>query len=148
PFPGGTTMQKLQRHQGEEPVPVSQLNPTVPVAFHAVLQRMMAKRPERRLATAAAVRQELLAWTGNVPVSALDLKAEKEYEQTLAAMALARVSPEQFWQEAVGPAPGAGKVASAATGLPFWLDYLVPVGVGLTVLAVGWWAALKYLLLR
>jgi serine/threonine-protein kinase len=55
PFPGGSLMQKLIQHQNAEPAPAESLNPEVPLALAAVLRRMMAKKPEERFQTPAAV---------------------------------------------------------------------------------------------
>ncbi len=53
PFPGKTTMQKLLKHQKEEPVAIQKLRPDVPDALARVIQKMMSKRPEERYATPA-----------------------------------------------------------------------------------------------
>jgi serine/threonine protein kinase len=55
PFPGGSLMQKLLKHQKSEPAPVTELRSEVPAALVSVLHRMMAKRPEDRYQTPAAV---------------------------------------------------------------------------------------------
>jgi serine/threonine-protein kinase len=55
PFPGGSLMQKLIQHQQAEPTPVESLNPEVPPALAAVVRRIMAKKPEERFQTPAAV---------------------------------------------------------------------------------------------
>jgi serine/threonine-protein kinase len=48
PFPGPSLMQKLMQHQQAEPEAVQQLRSDVPDELAAVLQRMMAKKPEER----------------------------------------------------------------------------------------------------
>jgi hypothetical protein len=53
PFPGGETVQKLMRHQLEEPVPVEDLRPDVTPRVAAVVRRLMAKRPEDRFQSPA-----------------------------------------------------------------------------------------------
>jgi serine/threonine-protein kinase len=55
PFPGGSLMQKLLKHQRSEPAPVTQLRPEVPAGLAGVVQRMLAKRPEDRYQTPAAM---------------------------------------------------------------------------------------------
>jgi serine/threonine-protein kinase len=55
PFPKGTVMQKILCHQHEEPVPVDAIRPDLPLGLASVLRRMIAKRPERRYQTPAAV---------------------------------------------------------------------------------------------
>jgi serine/threonine-protein kinase len=51
PFEGGTLTDKLTRHQQEEPEPIARLRPDVPPPLAAVLNRMLAKRPEDRFQT-------------------------------------------------------------------------------------------------
>jgi WD40 repeat protein/tRNA A-37 threonylcarbamoyl transferase component Bud32 len=53
PFPGGTLLQKLRRHEREEPTPIAALRPEVPARLAAVVRKMMAKRPEDRYQTPA-----------------------------------------------------------------------------------------------
>ena len=55
PFPGGTLMDKLLRHQNEEPPSVDTLRLDVPAALATIVQRMMAKRPNRSTFSALAV---------------------------------------------------------------------------------------------
>jgi serine/threonine-protein kinase len=55
PFPGGTLMQKVLRHQKEEPPPLLSLRPDLPAGLSAVLRRLLAKQPEDRYQTPAAV---------------------------------------------------------------------------------------------
>jgi serine/threonine-protein kinase len=57
PFADGTVMQKILKHQGEEPRPVDTLRPDLPLGLASIVRRMLAKRPEDRFQTpdAAAV---------------------------------------------------------------------------------------------
>jgi serine/threonine protein kinase len=48
PFPGPSLMQKLLQHQEAEAEPVGTLRPDLPEELAAVVQRMMAKKPEDR----------------------------------------------------------------------------------------------------
>jgi serine/threonine protein kinase len=64
PFPGGTSQQKIKWHRSEAPPPVNLLNPNVPAEFARLVERLMAKRPEDRPDSAAAVRGLLLPWSG------------------------------------------------------------------------------------
>jgi eukaryotic-like serine/threonine-protein kinase len=59
PFPGGEALEKLLKHQLEEPEPVERLRPDVPPGVSAVLRRMMARRPEDRYQTPAEVAEAL-----------------------------------------------------------------------------------------
>jgi eukaryotic-like serine/threonine-protein kinase len=51
PFPGGTDVQKLIRHQTEKPYPIDELRPGIPNEVMQILNRMLEKRPEDRYPT-------------------------------------------------------------------------------------------------
>ena len=53
PFPGGTSLEKLIRHNTEQPTPVEELRPEVPAPLAAVIRRLMARKPEERFRTPA-----------------------------------------------------------------------------------------------
>jgi serine/threonine protein kinase len=48
PFPDGTTTEKMLAHQRHEPAPVTTLNPGVPNALAAAIDRLLQKAPEAR----------------------------------------------------------------------------------------------------
>ena len=68
PFPGGSLMDKLLRHQNEEPPPVDALRPDVPAALAVIVRRMMAKQPQDRYQTPAAVALTLTPFCRMTPV--------------------------------------------------------------------------------
>jgi serine/threonine protein kinase len=73
PFPSGSLMQKLIQHQQGEPEPVDSFRNDVPTGVRAILQRMMAKKPEDRFQTPAAVALALLPFIrGNPQIYSLD----------------------------------------------------------------------------
>jgi serine/threonine protein kinase len=94
PYPGGTALEKIQRHRGEDPVPVPQLNAAVPPAFIGLVRKMMAKDPEQRFATAAEVQDKLLPWASGDVVLPLDRQGDKEYQQAIAELESAEVPLE------------------------------------------------------
>jgi eukaryotic-like serine/threonine-protein kinase len=94
PFPGGTPLEKIQRHRSEEPAPVPQLNPNVPPAFIGLLRKMMAKNPEQRLESAALVQEKLVAWASRDRVLPLDQQGDQEYRAAVAALETAEAPPE------------------------------------------------------
>jgi serine/threonine-protein kinase len=55
PFPEGTLMQKILQHQTMEPPPIDSYREDVPSGVTAVLKRMLAKHPEARFQTPAAI---------------------------------------------------------------------------------------------
>jgi serine/threonine-protein kinase len=73
PFPGGSAMEKLLRHQNKQPTPVEELRPKLPPAVVSIVNKLMAKRPEDRYQTPA----ELVA-----TLSHLDSLAETVIEPT------------------------------------------------------------------
>jgi eukaryotic-like serine/threonine-protein kinase len=62
PFPEGTLMQKILQHQQAEPAPLDMFRDDIPVGVTAILKRMIAKQPENRFQTPAAVALALLAY--------------------------------------------------------------------------------------
>jgi serine/threonine protein kinase len=61
PFPGGTALEKLMRHQLDEPPAVEKLRPDISPEVRAVLRRLMAKKPEERFQTPHAAAEALAA---------------------------------------------------------------------------------------
>jgi serine/threonine protein kinase len=55
PFPTGTLMQKILQHQQAEPAPIESFREDMPAEVGAVLKRMLAKTPDARFQTPAAV---------------------------------------------------------------------------------------------
>jgi serine/threonine protein kinase len=104
PFPGGDTRQKITRHQTEEPIPIVQLNPSVPRDFAKYLGRMMAKKPEDRPVSCDAVRVELLKWMTGESVSPMDQKDDSNYRQ-----AIRQLETQNTWPDLTAdlvPVPG------------------------------------------
>ena len=60
PFPGGTPLQKLLSHQGDQPPQLAELRADIPAPLAAVVGRMLAKRPEQRYQTPADLTTALL----------------------------------------------------------------------------------------
>jgi serine/threonine-protein kinase len=59
PFPGGTFIEKVDKHRWEEPPPVEQLRADVPPALAAIVRKLMAKRPEDRYQAPAELMADL-----------------------------------------------------------------------------------------
>ena len=62
PFPGGTRKEKMQRQLTEIPESVRRLAPHLGDAFCHVIEDMMEKIPEKRIASAAEVVERLRPW--------------------------------------------------------------------------------------
>jgi serine/threonine protein kinase len=55
PFPGGSLAQKIYKQQFAAPVPLAEVRPDIPASVTAVVYRLMAKQPQDRYQTPAAV---------------------------------------------------------------------------------------------
>ncbi len=64
PFPGGTAIDKIVRHSGEEPEPLSRLRPDLPAGLARVVGKMMARDPAARYQTPAEVAAALAPFVG------------------------------------------------------------------------------------
>lgn len=64
PFPGGTLIQKLDRHRWETPAAVNQFRPEVPGEIVAVVQKLMAKKPGDRFQTPGELAAALTEMAG------------------------------------------------------------------------------------
>jgi serine/threonine-protein kinase len=62
PFPAGTPLEKIIKHQTEEPEPLENLRPDVTPRLRRLVRRMMAKDPAQRPPSARAVAGELANW--------------------------------------------------------------------------------------
>ncbi|HTQ39093.1 MAG TPA: serine/threonine-protein kinase [Pirellulales bacterium] len=62
PFPEGTVLQKLLQHQGDEPPDPRQFRPELPDDLLRIMERMLAKSPEKRYATPAELVADLAAF--------------------------------------------------------------------------------------
>ena len=65
PFPGGTPVEKLFRHRGEEPEPIEQRCPGLPAPVAAIVRKLMAKSPEDRFQTPGELARSLGSGVGS-----------------------------------------------------------------------------------
>jgi serine/threonine-protein kinase len=62
PFPKSTLVELLMAHRVENPEPISNLRPDVPLELIEIIDRMTAKSPDLRFQTATDVAERLQAW--------------------------------------------------------------------------------------
>ncbi len=99
PFPGGTSKAKMQKQRTAYAEPIPDLNPTVPIEFARIVEKLMEKSPARRYRSGTAVREMLLRWAGGEAELPLDVdpmmsevEAVRQLEQELAAQ------PHPWWE--------------------------------------------------
>jgi len=135
PFTEGTVAEILMKHQTADPHPVQQRRPDLPPWVAALVQKMMAKRPEDRLQTAAEVAAALPAPMA-IPLADSTLKNGVLPGWTARLRNFA--SPRRQWPRRLlrGARQTSWKVwAALAGGL---------LGVFLCWLAWDWWATSTY----
>jgi serine/threonine protein kinase len=98
PFPGGTSQQKIKRHLTESPLPISELNPTVPAAFVKLAERLMAKKPEERPDNAEDVRRFMLYWVGDEPELPIDVAVDNSNPREIFDLELDQKAEGSFWE--------------------------------------------------
>ncbi|MEZ6141860.1 MAG: serine/threonine-protein kinase [Zavarzinella sp.] len=76
PFPGGTSVEKMKKHLNEYPPLITDLNPTVPVEFAKLVEKIMHKVPEGRLQTAIIAREALARWGNATTARPMDVEAD------------------------------------------------------------------------
>ncbi|MCS7305151.1 MAG: protein kinase [Thermoguttaceae bacterium] len=92
--PGYTaTMQKLTAHLRDVPRPIRELRPDVPEGLARIIERLMAKRPADRYATAAEVAEALTPFAQGANLAAL-LQQAKQVPSSAAMSGSARSSRE------------------------------------------------------
>jgi len=62
PFPTGTVVERLVRHQKETPAPLGSRRQGVPEALEAIIRKMLAKRPDDRYQSVAELVEAIQSW--------------------------------------------------------------------------------------
>lgn len=101
PFPGGTAKQKMNRHRTEFAELISDLNPTVPVAFAQIVNRLMEKNPARRYKSADQLREALLPWIAGDPERPMDVDPHQSEIEALSELQKSQGAEAGLWWEDV-----------------------------------------------
>ncbi|HTI49564.1 MAG TPA: FHA domain-containing serine/threonine-protein kinase, partial [Planctomycetaceae bacterium] len=104
PFPIASSCQKLEGHRSRPAPPLRGIVPEVPAELAAVVERMMAKRPDERYQTMAEVVEALTPFTRRMPV-------EFEFHKVLAWRAKEARRRFALHRQRV---PGASGISSSA----------------------------------
>jgi eukaryotic-like serine/threonine-protein kinase len=114
PFPGGANVEKLLRHQLEQPRPLEQLRPDLPPGLLDTVRRLLEKDPAQRYQTPTELAQALVSLFAAGPAGA----ATEAHRPSAGEAAPAPCAP--------GPA-GAASAAPAHTGGAPALPSLLPL---------------------
>lgn len=135
PFTEGTVAEILMKHQNVDPPPVSQERPDMPPWGAALIQKMMAKRPEDRVQTAAEVAAALPA---PVAIPVADSTRNNGLLQRWSARLRFFASPKRQWL----------RQALAAVRRASWKVWAGFAGVVLALFLCwplwDWWATTNY----
>jgi serine/threonine protein kinase len=98
PFPGGTSQEKMKRHRKDYPDPLSNFNPTVPVEFCRIIEKLMEKSPEQRYKSAAAARDALKRWIADDPETPMDVDPEQTEAEVVLELERTVKDPGAFFE--------------------------------------------------
>ncbi len=101
PFPGGTSLEKMKRHRTHYAEPIPDLNPTVPIEFARIVEKLMEKKPSRRYRSAEEVRDALLPWAAGDPDRPLDVDPLPSEVEAVAQLEKEQGAEADRWWEAV-----------------------------------------------
>ena len=92
PFPDGTALQKLLRHNADEPPDVRTFRPELSQRVTALLAKMLAKRPSQRHQTAGELASDILVIANELGLTAIQQRSQ---------VVLPSTEPKpQFWSKA------------------------------------------------
>jgi len=98
PFPGGTSLEKMKRHQRDYPDPISDFNPTIPAEFTRIIDRLMEKGPANRFQSAKAVREALIQWTAGDSEKPMDVDPEQTEAEVVLELERTQKDPGAFFE--------------------------------------------------
>jgi serine/threonine protein kinase len=101
PFPGGTSREKMKRQRTEFAEPIQDFNPTVPIEFSKIVERLMEKNPARRFKNAEATREALLPWTAGDVELPMDVRPDLSDAQTIQELEQVQSAAPALWWDAV-----------------------------------------------
>jgi serine/threonine protein kinase len=152
PFPGGTSLEKRQRHRNEEVKSLGQLRSGLPAPFVDLVHNMMAKDPTERPPTARAVQEQLLAWATEDTTLPMDRPNDTNYRIAVAALKDASADSDLLDEiPGAGEPPSAGPqrsgqvsldVAPARQGLPAWVLLTMILGIPALLVTLSFCLAL------
>ncbi len=126
PFVGDTSLAIVYQHVRENPVPPSQLEPSLDPSFDAVVLRALAKSPDDRYQDAAAMRDDVDRVLAGEPVAPPPPPSDPPTSET--ALLPGRLLAAPAAVAVVGGASGASAAAATTPADPVTEPALVPAG--------------------
>jgi WD40 repeat protein/serine/threonine protein kinase len=121
PFPTGTPIQKVMAHREKPPQPLTELRQDIPEELMHVIDRMMAKKPERRYQTPAEVAIALQRFT-TAPAVAPNPKPSPRLTETEDSRTFVLPKPP-------APDPGPRRIVAVVAALMFVVAGLLGAAV-------------------
>ena len=125
PFPDGSAVEKMMAHQAKEPAPIKEFAPETPIALIAVVEKLMAKKPEDRYGGCDQVVESLTPFMSKLLFSAspaLSVKASSHRMPGLSNLnnknPLSGGSNRGVGMPTPGPGPGLSRISSHQTETP------------------------------
>jgi serine/threonine-protein kinase len=138
PFPEGTPLEKLIKHQFDEPTPLERVRPPTPPALAQIVRWMMAKDPARRPQSAAEVAAALARLqvpAGAAPAIGLPAAGHADADSSQSTLHFAAADAPL--------APICGRPGAGPSHREFWL-WLV-LGLGFAGVLLAAWLVLRTL---
>jgi serine/threonine protein kinase len=140
PFPGGSNRDKIHKHRTQLPPSLLMVRPDLPPDFVRIVERMMAKNPDRRFPTAAAVEVALRLWAPDNPDEPMDTPDDPAFAEAVARLE-ADSSPLEMGSSEGGrssplfrPAPEGDDIWRSSHDRFFWGVTAAAVVIGLSLL--------------
>jgi len=139
PFAGGSTAEKIVKHQLERPQPIEELRPDVPSAVTEVVYRLLAKKPEERFQSAAELAEHLQGLLARASLWTSTRASSTAITDSPSATAPLHATP--FWtnivSEATVEAPRRSQLAFPVSIVAFASVVVCLVLLGLTLISMG-----------
>jgi serine/threonine protein kinase len=140
PFPGGTNRDKIHRHRTQLPPSLLMVRPDLPPDFVRIVERMMAKDPDRRFPSAAAVEVALRMWAPENPDEPMDTPDDPAFAEAVARLQSSDPSLEMGSSDGsrsprvIRPAASDEEIWGGSRDRLFWGMTAVGVVLGLALL--------------
>lgn len=138
PFAGGTTTEKLLKHQTERPKPIEEFRSDVPPAVTQVIYKLLAKKPEDRYQTPAELAERLRVLQADPNLwktsAGMPVKSASDSSSNTAALS------SQYWNNIVADATvtlRSGSTVPSGTRPPVQLPVMALVGAVAGLVLLG-----------